>query len=192
MKTLKNLNHDEERILRFTDKEFGDWIKNNKIPISEDAIQEREKHFAILIQDGKLKEYHGKSEVKNIIKTEDIVEFKKVKQKRVIKGITVNNGCVTGRAKIIFTQDEADKIKEGDVLVASMTTPELLGAMRKASAFVTDEGGVLSHAAIIAREMNKPCVILVNPSMIIFVIANRLSACFRIAETIKFPMQPCC
>jgi len=40
-----------------------------------------------------------------------------------------------------------------------MTTPELIGGMRKASAFVTDEGGIISHAAIIAREMKKPCII---------------------------------
>lgn len=40
-----------------------------------------------------------------------------------------------------------------------MTLPDLLPAMKKASAFVTDEGGVMCHAAIIARELKKPCII---------------------------------
>ncbi|MFA6099944.1 MAG: PEP-utilizing enzyme [Patescibacteria group bacterium] len=48
---------------------------------------------------------------------------------------------------------------QGDVLVASMTRPEMLPAMKKASAIVTDEGGVTCHAAIVSRELNIPCVI---------------------------------
>lgn len=51
------------------------------------------------------------------------------------------------------------KIKVGDVLVTSMTTPNMVPIMQKAAAFVTDEGGITCHAAIVAREMKKPCVI---------------------------------
>jgi len=52
-----------------------------------------------------------------------------------------------------------DKIEIGDVLIAVMTRPDYLPAMQKAIAFVTDEGGITCHAAIVAREMKKPCVI---------------------------------
>ena len=51
------------------------------------------------------------------------------------------------------------KVKPGDILVASMTIPEFVPAMERAAAFVTNEGGILCHAAIIAREMKKPCII---------------------------------
>ena len=48
---------------------------------------------------------------------------------------------------------------KGDILVAIMTTPNFIPALEKAAAFVTDEGGITCHAAIIAREMKKPCII---------------------------------
>ncbi len=50
-------------------------------------------------------------------------------------------------------------MKKGDILVTSMTTPDYVPAMEKALAFVTDEGGLSCHAAIVAREMKKPCII---------------------------------
>ena len=50
-------------------------------------------------------------------------------------------------------------MNKGDVLVSIATDPDIVTAMKKASAFVTDEGGLSCHAAIISREMNKPCVI---------------------------------
>ena len=51
------------------------------------------------------------------------------------------------------------KMKDGDILVSISTQPDLLPAMKKAAAFITDQGGVTSHAAIVAREMKTPCVI---------------------------------
>ena len=63
------------------------------------------------------------------------------------------------RAKILVSAEEMNKIEDGDVLIAVMTRPDYFPAMQKASAFVTDEGGITCHAAIVAREMKKPCVI---------------------------------
>ena len=51
------------------------------------------------------------------------------------------------------------EILDGEILVSTMTVPDFLPAMKKAAAFVTDEGGITCHAAIVAREMKKPCVI---------------------------------
>jgi pyruvate, water dikinase len=51
------------------------------------------------------------------------------------------------------------KVREGDILVSVATNPSLLPAMKKAAAFVTDSGGLTSHAAIVAREFQKPCII---------------------------------
>lgn len=55
--------------------------------------------------------------------------------------------------------DQISLFQEGEILVSPMTIPDFLPAMKKAAAFVTDEGGILCHAAIVARELNKPCVV---------------------------------
>jgi len=50
-------------------------------------------------------------------------------------------------------------MKDGDILVAPMTSPDFIVAMRKASAIITDEGGMTSHAAIVSRELGIPCIV---------------------------------
>lgn len=77
---------------------------------------------------------------------------------REFTGTIAQKGIVRGPCKIVMHYSEIDKVKEGDILVASMTRPDMLPAMKKASAFVTDEGGITSHAAIISRELKKPCI----------------------------------
>ena len=76
-----------------------------------------------------------------------------------IKGVVASTGTVRGLVRICESVSDIDKIQEGEILVASMTRPEYLPAMQKAIAFVTDEGGITCHAAIVAREMRKPCII---------------------------------
>ncbi len=76
-----------------------------------------------------------------------------------ITGLVACKGVVRGLAKIVLTNEDSMRVGKGDILVATMTTPNFTAAMEKAAAFVTDEGGVISHAAIIAREMRKPCII---------------------------------
>jgi phosphoenolpyruvate synthase/pyruvate phosphate dikinase len=76
-----------------------------------------------------------------------------------IKGKVGYPGVVRGRARVALTKEIRDAISEGDIIVAPMTTLDFLPAMAKAAAFVTDEGGVTCHAAIVAREMKKPCII---------------------------------
>lgn len=68
-------------------------------------------------------------------------------------------GRVSGVVKIINRPHEMAKMQKGDVLVSYATTPDLVPAMRIASAIVTDQGGLTSHAAIVSRELNVPCVI---------------------------------
>jgi phosphohistidine swiveling domain-containing protein len=76
-----------------------------------------------------------------------------------VKGQTAYKGKARGEVKIVYGPKQIFKVNDGDVIVSSMTMPDVLPAMKKASAFVTDEGGVMCHAAIIARELKKPCII---------------------------------
>lgn len=83
----------------------------------------------------------------------------KIEHSDKIKGNGASPGKVKGIAKICRGENELSKIKKGDILVACMTQPEFIPAMKKASAIVTDEGGLTCHAATISRELGKPCVI---------------------------------
>jgi phosphohistidine swiveling domain-containing protein len=76
-----------------------------------------------------------------------------------IVGKTAYKGFLRGYARIVRKQSDMPKVLRGDILVAPMTTPDFLPAMDRAAAFVTDEGGITCHAAIVARELKKPCVI---------------------------------
>lgn len=63
-----------------------------------------------------------------------------------------------GKVKKVLNPEQAKKLKSGEVLVTNMTIPAYIQAMKRAPAFVTDEGGITCHAAILAREMKKPCI----------------------------------
>ena len=88
-----------------------------------------------------------------------IIHIAKAEKTDRAKGNTAYPGKVTGRAKILLSLADMTKMERGDILVISMTDPNYLPAMEKAAAFVTDQGGILCHAAVVAREMKKPCVI---------------------------------
>ena len=77
----------------------------------------------------------------------------------IIKGLGASPGIASGPVTIVMGVDELDKVKDGDVMVTTMTTPDMVPAMRRASGIITDEGGVTCHAAIISRELGIPCVV---------------------------------
>ena len=79
--------------------------------------------------------------------------------KNTIGGVIANRGMVRGLARIILSSADFDKFQDGDVIVTTMTSVDFVPLMRRASAFVTNEGGITSHASIISRELNKPCII---------------------------------
>jgi phosphoenolpyruvate synthase/pyruvate phosphate dikinase len=74
-------------------------------------------------------------------------------------GAVANGGTAIGRAVVCRNIASLSKVSQGDVIVASMTRPEFMPALKKAAAIVTDEGGITCHAAIVARELGIPCVI---------------------------------
>ena len=77
----------------------------------------------------------------------------------LVRGLGASPGMASGIVKIILDIDELDKIEDGDIMVTTMTTPDMVPAMRRASGIVTDEGGVTCHASIISRELGIPCVV---------------------------------
>lgn len=74
-------------------------------------------------------------------------------------GLGASPGVGSGVVKVIKDLSELDKVKPGDILVTTMTNPDMVVSMQKAAGIVTDEGGVTSHAAIVSREMGIPAVV---------------------------------
>ena len=77
----------------------------------------------------------------------------------LLSGAAASPGVAHGPVKIVPDPSMIDKVLEGDVLVAEMTTPDFVPAMKRASAIVTDRGGRTAHAAIVSRELGIPCVV---------------------------------
>ncbi len=74
-------------------------------------------------------------------------------------GQTGNRGTYTGPVRVVMNTYDFGKMQTGDVLVTTMTTPDFVVLMQKSGAIVTDIGGLLCHAAIMSRELKKPCII---------------------------------
>jgi pyruvate,water dikinase len=77
----------------------------------------------------------------------------------LLSGAPASPGVANGPVKIVPDPSQIDKVLEGDVLVAEMTTPDFVPAMKRATAIVTDRGGRTAHAAIVSRELGIPCVV---------------------------------
>ncbi|MFC1917362.1 phosphoenolpyruvate synthase [Chloroflexota bacterium] len=77
----------------------------------------------------------------------------------LLTGSPASPGIAGGKVKIVPDPSQIDKVLKGDVLVAEMTTPDFVPAMKRASAIVTDRGGRTAHAAIVSRELGIPCVV---------------------------------
>ena len=76
-----------------------------------------------------------------------------------IHGLTASTGKVSGRVRVCKSLESIREFRKGEILVAPMTRPEYVPAMKKAAAIVTDEGGITCHAAIVSRELGIPCII---------------------------------
>jgi len=79
--------------------------------------------------------------------------------KELVRGLGASPGRGSGEVRVLVSPDKDNGFESGDVLVAEMTTPDWVPLMMKASAIVTDGGGVTCHAAIVSREMGLPCVV---------------------------------
>lgn len=79
--------------------------------------------------------------------------------KIIVQGQGASPGVASGKVVIVRDIKDAGKVKEGDILVTKMTNPDMVPAMRRVAAIVTDEGGMTCHAAIVSRELGTPAVV---------------------------------
>lgn len=124
---------------------------------SAKILNERIK-FSVLHQKGEKGIIYTGDKARKFLKslTLEKIEIKEVDH---LEGTSACPGKAKGEVKIINVPEEMGKMREGNIMVAHTTFPALVPAMKKASAIVTDDGGITCHAAIVARELKTPCVV---------------------------------
>ena len=123
-------------------------------------LTERKKAYFVHYHTKEGIETHEGKAAKKIIKP--YLEVEVDEKTEEFSGMVVSKGkesVVRGKAKIVHTPKEIGHMEDGDILVAPMTSPDFIVAIRKASAIVTDEGGMTCHAAIVSRELGIPCIV---------------------------------
>jgi len=113
--------------------------------------------------DGKLYILQARPETVHAHKQKEFLKLYRAKHKKaatvLAKGQSIGNKIASGRANVIASAKDIDRVKEGDILVTQMTDPDWVPAMKKAAGIITERGGRTCHAAIVSRELNTPAIV---------------------------------
>lgn len=141
--------------LKYATASEVDNIFKTKAP-SRKELQDRMKGCAFIADETGYYITKGK-DIKKIEKI--VLGQKDLSDIKDFRGLSASTGRAIGKVRIVKSATEVNKVKQGDILVAVMTRPDYVVAMKKAAAIVTNEGGITSHAAIVSRELGIPCII---------------------------------
>jgi len=97
--------------------------------------------------------------ITTIEKRTERTDGREIKGDAILAGLAASPGIASGKVKIIEDLKDLDKISKGDILVTTMTNPDMVVTMQKSAGIITDEGGLTAHAAIVSREMGIPCIV---------------------------------
>jgi len=155
LELAKRANLSVEQVNLLTNQEIIDFLeKGKKIPKEE--VLEREKSW-LIIQNGRDVKMFSGEKAKTTAEKE--LGTGGEKESSELKGMVGSKGKAQGYARIVYTNKILPEVKDGEVMVTSMTRQDFVPYLRKCAALVTDEGGITSHAAIICREFGIPCVV---------------------------------
>ena len=148
-----------KELSRTTKEELIDLLSGKKT-IEKEELTRRTEAELYLHYEGKDYIWWGKEAIE---KKNEILGAKDYATMTELKGEIGNPGKVRGKAFVFYWSDDVSKkvheMPKGAILVAPQTHPTYMPAIRLAAALACDEGGVTGHAAIVSRELNKPCVI---------------------------------
>jgi len=133
------------------------WELDNLNEVDANELKERMKFSIAYHKNGKLKLLTGKK-AENFFKKR-LIEKRAIKKTSELRGTPACPGQARGIIKIVNLPEEIKKMKKGDIIVAHTVFPVLMPAIKKASAIITNDGGLTCHAAIVAREMKTPCIV---------------------------------
>lgn len=143
-----------ENIISMTDEEILDFLRYGQKVNLVITKKRLALDFVSFGARGKMFFIYNHNLIKKIKKI-----FTSVLEDKRIKGVVVSKGIVTGHVRLIYSSKDLKKVRPREILVANFTTPEYAPAIKKAGGIITDDGGITSHAAIVARELKKPCVV---------------------------------
>lgn len=150
-----NLDYD---LVRYLDIDLLKSIENGlNVDEVKRGLQERSEGLAMVHEKNETK-FFVAADFENLFLKNNIPLDSEEDNVEHIKGKTANGGSVKGVVKVLNNALEKE-FNEGEVLVTQMTTPNFISLIKKCSAIITDEGGITCHAAIVSRELDKPCVI---------------------------------
>lgn len=152
----KRIGIEVKDISYMTNAEISNFLDNGE-RVPKDIIKEREHGFVIYFNHEKNITCKTGNEIKPALGELGISVSEAFSEE--IKGMPASPGRAKGVVKVVKGVSDLGKIQKGDILVAVTTHPDYVPAMQKAAAIVTDEGGITSHAAIVARELGLPCVV---------------------------------
>lgn len=121
------------------------------------TLQKRKNTYLYTMKNGIFQCYSGREaqhQFQQEVKEESVDTVK-----TIIQGSVACKGKANGRVHIILDPKDIHTFGKGEILVTIMTNPDYTTVMGKAAAIVTEEGGMLCHAAIVSRELNVPCVV---------------------------------
>jgi pyruvate,water dikinase len=143
-----------EQACNLTTEETSKFLKEGKLPATSDLEMRASNKALFFYVDGKIEVLYDPEKIKQIgMKLENVGE------KNEVIGMTANKGKAAGPAKIILHTMDLKKVNEGDIFIAKFTYPDYTPHMAKCAAIVADDGGITSHAAIISREYDIPCIV---------------------------------
>lgn len=124
------------------------------------SIKKRLNGCAVLTLNG-VSSFVSASDFQRKLKESDIEIEKLAIEENIkeIKGTTACKGFVKGKVKLVLSKAMLANVEKGDIMVSYMTSPDYVPAMKKCAAIVTDEGGIVCHAAIVSRELGLPCIV---------------------------------
>lgn len=137
-------------------QEIIDFLESGQLPPRK-TITNRQQYCLLLAKKGRMNIYAG-TQARKMVKRE-LGKSKILFRANELRGFPASVGFVKGCVIVITSPDDLNKMNKGNILVVAQTNPNYLPAMRRASAIITDEGGITCHAAIVSRELNIPCVI---------------------------------
>ncbi|MDA0169575.1 PEP-utilizing enzyme [Solirubrobacter taibaiensis] len=143
---------DLDQLFAMTRDEIDESLRCHDAIVEPHVLSERRRAFCMLLSAGEIAFFLPSGPAGVVDSTTSTIAGE-------ISGIGASSGTVSGRVRRILDLDRIGTLEPGEILVTTMTRPEMGVALDRAAAFVTDQGGRMSHAAIIAREMGKPCVI---------------------------------
>lgn len=141
--------------IEISDQEIKELLTGEKVVKLKELKLRSSKKGIFYYAPGIFKFIHDKKEMKEIL--DKIKEIRD--DQKFLKGMVAFPGKIEGKVRLILSDEKAKKFKEGEILVARFTEPKHTPYIKKASAIITDDGGITSHAAITSRELKIPCVI---------------------------------